>query len=91
MDRASLDRGLDQKSGPYRIIDRLTGAEVELKEEDYNDLCRVHLYDFLEQIGRLQEWAYRSGPYRRMAERLGTKAIEAYDRGFAQELEAGTK
>ncbi len=33
---------------------------------------------------------YRRGPYRRMAERLGKKAIEAFDTVFAQEPAANT-
>jgi hypothetical protein len=54
MDRASFDRVLTQTSGPYRFIDRITGGPVELDKADYDDLCRIHLYDFLEfpQAGR---------------------------------------
>jgi Domain of unknown function (DUF6817) len=89
MDRASIDREVERGTGPYRIMDRLTGAEVELNRADFDDLCRVHLYDLLEQITRLQEWDYRRAGYRRMAERLGQTAIEAYDRVFALEPTAG--
>ena len=49
MDRASLDRALEQGSEPYCILDRLTGQEVSLTRADFDDLCRVHLYDWLEQ------------------------------------------
>src|SRR5437588_3522256 len=45
MDRASLDREVERGTGPFRILDRLTGKEVELNEADLDDLCRVHLYD----------------------------------------------
>ncbi len=85
MDRASMDRAVEKGDGPYRITDRLTGQEVELNQADFDDLCRVHLYDLLEQIQRLGEWDYRRAPYRRMAKRLGPTAVEAYDRVFAQE------
>src|SRR5438067_12390652 len=34
MDRASLDRALDQAVPPYRIRDRITGAEVLLSQAD---------------------------------------------------------
>src|SRR6266852_4114551 len=48
MDRASFDRAGEQSAGPYRIVDRLTGEPVELSPVDFDDLCRVHLYDWLE-------------------------------------------
>ena len=90
MDRASFDRCLLQKVGPYRFTDRITGAAVELSQRDYDDLCAVHLYDWLEQVPRSAEWDYRPAAYRKMAERLGTTAEEDYERVFAHEdTEAG--
>ena len=83
MDRASFDRALEQNEGPYRIIDRLTGEEIPLGKDDFEDLCRVHLYDWLEQVPRSQEWDYRRAAYRRVASRLGGAARDAYDRVFA--------
>src|SRR5262249_5374539 len=56
MNRASFDRALAPTEGPYRIVDRLTGEEVQLVQEDFDDLCRVHLYDWLEQVPRSQNW-----------------------------------
>jgi hypothetical protein len=85
MDRASFDRRVPQQAGPYVIKDRLTGQEVELSAEDFDDLCRVHLYDWLEQVPRARQWDYRRPAYRGMAERLGPTALDAYDRVFAQE------
>jgi hypothetical protein len=90
MDRASFDRALEQGSGPYQILDRLTGEEITLTAEDFEDLCRVHLYDWLEQVPRSKEWSYRRPAYRGMATRLGGAALAAYDRVFAAEkAEAG--
>ncbi len=84
MDRPTFDRILDQESEPYRFRDRLTGEEVELGRADFDDLCRVHLYDWLEQVARSRYgWGYRRQAYRRMAERTG--ALAAYDRVFAAE------
>jgi hypothetical protein len=85
MDRQSFDRALDRPAGPYRIIDRLTQEEVDLSADDFDDLCRVHLYDWLEQVPRSRKWDYRREAYRRMASRLGAGAQEAYDRVFAGE------
>jgi hypothetical protein len=82
MDRASFDRALEQAEGPYRIMDRLSGQEVELSRTEFDDLCRVHLFDWLEQAPRSKDWNYRRAAYRRMATRLGGKAQEAYDRVF---------
>jgi hypothetical protein len=85
MDRASFDRALERGEGPYPVIDRLTGEEVALARADFDDLCRVHLYDWLEQVPRSREWDYRRAAYRRMAERLGAEVTAAYDRVFAAE------
>ncbi len=85
MDRASFDRALGQVAEPYRIVDRITGEEVPLSRHDYDDLCHVHLFDWLEQVPRSREWDYRRPAYRKMAERLGKTAEEDYERVFAQE------
>ena len=85
MDRASFDRALEQGVEPYRIIDRITGEEVELSRADFDDLCGVHLFDWLEQVPRSREWDYRRAAYQSMAERLGQPAKEVYERVFAQE------
>ncbi len=84
MDRASFDRCLDQKVGPYRFTDRITGEAVELSQRDYDDLCAVHLFDWLEQVPRSREWDYRPAAYRKMADRLGKSAGEAYVETYAQ-------
>ena len=89
MGRASFDRAVFRSGGPYRILDRFTGAEVEVSEDDLTDLCRVHLYDWLEQVPRSQKWDYRREAYRRMATRLGGPALESYDRVFAAESSVG--
>jgi hypothetical protein len=85
VNRASFDRALEQAEGPYRIIDRLTNEEVPLSREDFDDLCRVHLYDWLEQAPRSDNRDYRRQAYRHMAERLGEPARSAYDRVFSEE------
>jgi hypothetical protein len=84
MDRASFDQAVEQSAEPYQIIDRITGQEVPLAQPDFDDLCRVHLVDWLEQVPRSEEWDYRRSAYRRMAERLGKTAEANYDRVYAQ-------
>jgi hypothetical protein len=88
MDRASFDRAVLRTEGPYRILDRFTGAEVEVSEDELTDLCRVHLYDWLEQAPRSHMPDYRREEYRRLATRLGGQALESYDRVFATEVAA---
>jgi hypothetical protein len=86
MDRATFDAAVARGTAPHRFRDRITGEGVELSTEDFDDLCRIHLYDWLEQVPR-SRWGYgfRRDAYRNMAERLGPVALEAYDRVFAQE------
>ena len=83
MDRASFDALLDG-DGPYRIRNRETGETIELTRADYDDLVRVHLCDWLEQVPRSSRWNYRRDAFRRMAARLGGVAQEAYERVYAQ-------
>lgn len=92
MDRASFDSAVKNGDGDdgFRIIDRLTGEEIVLAREEFDDLCRVHLCDWLEQVPRSQEWNYRREAYRRMAERLGGAALDSYQRVFAQEPAASS-
>lgn len=79
MDRASLDSQLDQNEGPYSLKNRESGEAMELTREEYEDLCCVHLFDWLEQAPRSRFGLdYRRQEYRKMAERLGSRAVEAY-------------
>lgn len=85
MVRATLDRALEQETEPYRIALR-TGEEVQLTRQDFDDLCRVHLFDWLEQVARSEfGWGHRRLTFHRTAERLGGVAKETYSRVFAQE------
>lgn len=83
MDRATFD-ALLESDGPYQIRNRETGEIMELSRADYDDLVRVHLCDWLEQVARSERWTYRQNAYRRMAQRLGGIAQESYDRVYAQ-------
>lgn len=87
MDRATFD-GLLESNGPYRITNRETGEMMELSREDYDDLVRLHLCDWLEQVARSVRWDYRRDSYRRMAARLGGIAQESYDRVYAEAPDA---
>jgi hypothetical protein len=83
MDRSTFD-ALLESDGPYRMKNRETGETIELSREDYEDLVRLHLCDWLEQVPRSEDWDYRRDSYRRMARRLGGIAQESFDRVYAQ-------
>lgn len=86
MDRESFDASLAKDQPPYPMRDRFTGELLMLDAADFDDLCRVHLYDWLEQVPRSRRgYGYRREAYRRMAERLGANVVAAYDRVFASE------
>ena len=82
MDRESFDAAL-KGTGPYLIRDRLSGEDVDLSDEDFEDLCRIHLCDWLEQVGRCGLWDYRRDAYADIAARLGGVAQRSFDDVFA--------
>jgi hypothetical protein len=82
MDRSTFDALLESE-GPYHIRNRETGETIELSRADYDDLVRVHLCDWLEQVARSGRWTYRRDAWRRMAQRLGGVAQVSYDRVYA--------
>jgi hypothetical protein len=89
MQRETFDAAAEGNGETYHFTDRITKEPVTLSRADFDDLCRVHLYDWLEQIPRSRYgWGYRRKAYRRMAERLGGQALTAYDRVFANEPKA---
>ena len=85
MYRPSFDAAVLRGEPPFRMTDRITSEEIELEADDFEDLCRIHLCDWLEQVPRCQSWSNRREAYRTMAERLGGIALESYDRVFAAE------
>jgi hypothetical protein len=86
MQRETFDEAALGDGETYRFTDRITSEPVELHRADFDDLCRVHLYDWLEQVPRSRYgWDYRRAAYRRMADRLGGNALKAYERTFAAE------
>jgi len=82
MDRTHFDAQV-KLPGPHAILDRFTGVEIGVSAEDFDDLCTVHLCDWLEQVARSGKWSYRRAAYRALAERLGGVALESYRRVFA--------
>ncbi len=86
MDRSTLDSQLTSP-GPVELRNRDDGSSIPLTEDQLDDLCRVHLCDWLEQVPRVRDWNYRREAYRQMARRLGGVAEAAYEQVFAAENE----
>lgn len=83
MDRQTFDDAIARGDAGFWIRDRITGERVDLSEQDSDDLCRVHLCDWLEQVPRSKEWDYRAQAFGDMAKRLGGVARESFEQVFA--------
>ncbi len=83
MDRAAFDESIQQTSGPYVVVNRITGERIDLEDSEFDRLVTLHLCDWLEQVARSAEWDYRRAAYRQMAERLGGVALEAQRRVYS--------
>lgn len=83
MDRATFDLALSGTA--YCFKNRLVGKNVTVSKEDFDDLCAIHLYDWLEQVPRCKRWDYRRAEYKQIAQRLGSEAVAEYERVFAEE------
>lgn len=81
----SFDREVERGTAPFGMLDRFIDEEIELNAEDFEDLCRIQLCDRLEQLPRSKHWDFRREAYRRMADRLGGVAAEAYEKVWALE------
>ncbi len=84
MDRDSFFALVDQHQARYLIKDRLSGEHIDLSHEQFEDLMRLHLSDYLEQVERSDGWEYRRTEIRIISERLGGAALDSYHSTFAQ-------
>jgi len=85
MDRASFFALVDKHQDRYPIVDRLSGETLDLSNQEFEDLMRLHLCDHLEQVERSSTWDYNREQVRIMAERLGGVALASYQETFARE------
>ena len=85
VDRSTLDDAVQTSGDSYTVRQRESGETISLTESEFDDLCRVHLADILEQVARSKSWDYRREGYRALAERLQGAALEDYARTYAQE------
>ena len=76
-----------QREGPpHRVLNRFTGVPIELTEQEFADLSRIQLADWLEQVERIPDsWGYRRQVYRAVSKRLGGPARALYDEVFSRE------
>ena len=83
--RESLYGQLSEDKDTYPIVHRVTGETMELDRTTYDDLCQLHLCDWLEQVERSEKWDFQRTEFHNMAKRLGGIAEESYDRVFSRE------
>ena len=85
MDRASFYSQVGAYQDNFQIKDRLTGGLIGLTGKAFEDLIRLHLCDFLEQVERDEGWLYERDTMKKMSARLGGTALETYRSVFARE------
>lgn len=85
MDRASFFALVDKHQDRYPIVDRLSGENLDLSNQEFEDLMRLHLCDHLEQVSRSSTWEYRREEIRIMGKRIGGAALASYQSTFARE------
>ncbi|GIW79318.1 MAG: hypothetical protein KatS3mg105_1125 [Gemmatales bacterium] len=83
MDRGSFYEAAKSDGEAYTIVDRLTRQPITMNRQDFDDLCRVHFYDWMEQVARSGMWDYQRDSFRRLAHRLGSQAIADFEQVFA--------
>ena len=85
MDRASFFALVDTYQDRYQLKDRITGGTIDLSNQEYEDLIRLHLCDYFEQVERDDTWDYRRKEIKIMSERVGGATLKAYHAVFARE------
>ena len=58
---------------------------MEIDKKTFDDLCSLHLCDWLEQVERAERWDFQREEFHNIAKRLGGIAEESYDRVFSKE------
>jgi len=82
IDREYFDQEIRKTEGPYQILDRFSGNLHPVTDQEFHDLCLIHLCDWLEQVERSSAWDYRRTAYENLAKRLGGVAQANFDRVF---------
>ncbi len=83
----SLDENFNGSEISYKLFDRFKDKDMEITRDDFDDVCRVHLCDRLEQAGRSMDWDWRRESFQGMAEYLGGIARETFDRVYMKKKE----
>ena len=85
MNRASFYGQVENDQDDYQIKDRITGGNIDLTARAFEDLIRLHLCDFLEQVERDKGWQYERETMKAMSNRLGGIALDTYQSVFTRE------
>lgn len=82
IDRSHFDNEIQKDSGPYEFHDRFTDEIIAISNQDFDDLCTVHLCDWIEQVARSKAWDYRRKAYGDLAARMGGVGKTRYEDVF---------
>ena len=80
---ACIEALIEDESSPLYLVDRFSGERLELSPEDFDDLAKIHVVDWLEQVGRSQDWTYRRHVYEYLARRAGSEVVASFDEVYA--------
>ncbi|MBI1314976.1 hypothetical protein GC176_27095 [bacterium] len=83
---ACIESLIEDTSAPLCVVDRFSGERIELTPQDFDDLGTIHLCDWLEQVGRSQDWNYRRHIYEYLANRLGGVALAAFHEVYGERV-----
>jgi len=79
IDHRSLDLAMLPNPPSFRLRDRLTRSVIELPRATFDDLLRVHLADWIEQVPHSAVGTYRRDTQARIAAWLGGAPLAAFD------------
>lgn len=83
---ACIEALIEDESAPLYLVDRFSGDRIELSEQDFDDLGTIHLCDWLEQVGRSEDWSYRRHVYEYLANRFGGPALASFHEVYGERV-----
>lgn len=83
---ACIEALIEDESAPLYLVDRFSGDRIELSEQDFDDLGTIHLCDWLEQVGRSEDWSYRRHVYEYLSNRFGGPALASFHEVYGERV-----
>ena len=83
---ACIEALIEDESAPLYLVDRFSGDRIELSVQDFDDLGTIHLCDWLEQVGRSEDWSYRRHVYEYLANRFAGAALASFHEVYGERV-----